>query len=295
MRLNIPVCSSPAARWRPARSSWPRGRTRNRKKLDLIDAMVMAADDKVSDEEVAEVERSACPTCGSCSGMFTANSMNCLTEALGLSLPGNGTVLATHADREQLFLRAGPPGVELCKRYYEQDDASVLPRSSPASRRFRERDDAGHRHGRLDQHHPAPAGRGAGGRRRLHHGRHRPHLAQGAPAVQGGAGTNKYHIEDVHRAGGIMGILGELDRAACCTPTCPPCTAKTLGEALDRGTSSAQQTKRARPSSRPHRAACRRRCLQPGTPLGRAGSRPRRRAVIRSADTPSARKAAWPC
>ncbi|PIW07781.1 MAG: dihydroxy-acid dehydratase, partial [Comamonadaceae bacterium CG17_big_fil_post_rev_8_21_14_2_50_60_13] len=98
-------------------------------KLDLVDAMVMAADDKVSDADVAEVERSACPTCGSCSGMFTANSMNCLTEALGLSLPGNGTLVATHADREQLFKRAGHLIVDLCKRYYEQDDATVLPRS----------------------------------------------------------------------------------------------------------------------------------------------------------------------
>ena len=98
-------------------------------KLDLIDAMVMAADPKISDEEVAEVERSACPTCGSCSGMFTANSMNCLTEALGLSLPGNGTVVATHADREALFKRAGHLAVELCRRYYQQDDATVLPRS----------------------------------------------------------------------------------------------------------------------------------------------------------------------
>jgi ribosomal protein S27AE len=99
------------------------------KKLDLIDAMVMAADDKVSDADLAEVERSACPTCGSCSGMFTANSMNCLAEALGLALPGNGTVLATHADREELFKQAGRTIVDLCKRYYEQEDVSVLPRS----------------------------------------------------------------------------------------------------------------------------------------------------------------------
>src|SRR6186713_2922741 len=97
--------------------------------LDLVDAMVMAADDKYTDAEIATVEEAACPTCGSCSGMFTANSMNCLTEALGLSLPGNGSLLATHADREQLFLQAGRTIVELCKRYYEQDDYSVLPRS----------------------------------------------------------------------------------------------------------------------------------------------------------------------
>src|SRR3569623_1371478 len=97
--------------------------------LDLVDAMVAAADDKYSDDEIASIERSACPTCGSCSGMITANSMNCLTEALGLALPGNGSVLATHADRKELFLEAGRVVVRLAKRYYEQDDASVLPRS----------------------------------------------------------------------------------------------------------------------------------------------------------------------
>ena len=105
-------------------------------KLDLVDAMVIAVDDKASDETVAEYERSACPTCGSCSGMFTANSMNCLTEALGLSLPGNGSMLATHADREQLFLQAGRTIVELCKRYYEQDDESVLPRNIASKNAF---------------------------------------------------------------------------------------------------------------------------------------------------------------
>ena len=123
MRLNIPVVFVSGG---PMEA----GKTRlGVHKIDLIDAMVMAADPKVSDEDVAEVERSACPTCGSCSGMFTANSMNCLTEALGLALPGNGTVVATHADREQLFRRCGHLIVDLAKRYYEQDDASVLPRS----------------------------------------------------------------------------------------------------------------------------------------------------------------------
>ena len=97
--------------------------------LDLIDAMIKAADSTVSDSDVQAVERSACPTCGSCSGMFTANSMNCLTEALGLALPGNGTLVATHAERKQLFLKAGRQIVEMCRRYYEQDDFSVLPRS----------------------------------------------------------------------------------------------------------------------------------------------------------------------
>jgi dihydroxy-acid dehydratase len=131
MRLNIPVVFVSGGPMEAGKVKLlnPTTQKMEFKKLDLIDAMVMAADDKVSDADVAEVERSACPTCGSCSGMFTANSMNCLTEALGLSLPGNGTVVATHADREQLFKRAGHLAVELCKRYYEQDDETVLPRS----------------------------------------------------------------------------------------------------------------------------------------------------------------------
>jgi dihydroxy-acid dehydratase len=131
MRLNIPVVfvSGGPMEAGKVRLAVPGTGQIEIKKLDLIDAMVMAADSKVSDADVAEVERSACPTCGSCSGMFTANSMNCLTEALGLSLPGNGTVVATHADREALFKQAGRTVVELCKRYYEQGDESVLPRA----------------------------------------------------------------------------------------------------------------------------------------------------------------------
>src|SRR5210317_1859406 len=123
MRLNIPVIFVSGG---PMEA----GKTKlSENKLDLVDAMVIAADDSVPDEVVAEYERSACPTCGSCSGMFTANSMNCLTEALGLSLPGNGSVLATHADRKRLFLEAGHLVVDLARRYYEQDDESVLPRT----------------------------------------------------------------------------------------------------------------------------------------------------------------------
>ncbi|MDH3994959.1 MAG: dihydroxy-acid dehydratase, partial [Gammaproteobacteria bacterium] len=130
MRLNIPAVFVSGG---PMEA----GKTKlSENKLDLVDAMVIAVDDSASDEEVAEYERSACPTCGSCSGMFTANSMNCLTEALGLSLPGNGSTLATHADREQLFLRAGRTVVELCKRYYQQDDESVLPRSIGSFKAF---------------------------------------------------------------------------------------------------------------------------------------------------------------
>ncbi|MGB8516752.1 MAG: dihydroxy-acid dehydratase, partial [Gallionella sp.] len=125
MRLNIPVVFVSGGPMEAGKVTWG-GKTKG---LDLVDAMVAGADDKVSDAESDAIERSACPTCGSCSGMFTANSMNCLTEALGLSLPGNGSLVATHAERKQLFLRAGRTIVELCKRYYEQDDATVLPRS----------------------------------------------------------------------------------------------------------------------------------------------------------------------
>jgi dihydroxy-acid dehydratase len=147
-------CSSPAARWRPARScSRARGRARP------VDAMVAAADDNVTEEDVEVIERSACPTCGSCSGMFTANSMNCLTEALGLSLPGNGSTLATHADRKRLFVEAGHLIVDLARRYYEQDDASRPAALDRELQGVRERDDARHRDGRLDQHRAAPAGR----------------------------------------------------------------------------------------------------------------------------------------
>ena len=123
--------------------------------------MVAAADDKVTDEEVKVIERSACPTCGSCSGMFTANSMNCLTEALGLSLPGNGSTLATHADRKRLFVEAGHLIVDLAQRYYEQDDESVAAARDRLEGRLRERHGARHRHGRLDQHRAAHPGRRA--------------------------------------------------------------------------------------------------------------------------------------
>jgi dihydroxy-acid dehydratase len=155
--------------------------------LDLVDAMVKAADAAVSQSDLDEIERSACPTCGSCSGMFTANSMNCLTEALGLSLPGNGTVVATHADRKQLFLRAGRQIVELCKRYYEQDDASVLAARHRYQGRLRKCHDPRRGDGRLDQYGASYPGDRAGSRRRFHNGRHRPHFALGALPVQGGA------------------------------------------------------------------------------------------------------------
>ena len=233
MRLNIPVVfvSGGPMEAGKVRLANPVTQTIEIKKLDLIDAMVMAADSKVSDADVAEVERSACPTCGSCSGMFTANSMNCLTEALGLSLPGNGTVVATHADREQLFKRAGRLIVDLAKRYYEGDDETVLPRSVG----FKAFENAmtldiamgGSTNTIL---HLLAVAQEAGidftmaDIDRL--SRVVPQLCKVAP------NTNKYHIEDVHRAGGIMAILGELARAGKLHTDVPTVHSKTLGEAL---------------------------------------------------------------
>ncbi len=234
MRLNIPVIfvSGGPMEAGKAQLAVPGTNTIQIKKLDLIDAMVMAADSKVSDADVAEVERSACPTCGSCSGMFTANSMNCLTEALGLSLPGNGTIVATHADRELLFKRAGRRIVELARQYYEHDDDKVLPRSVG----FKAFENAM----TLD------IAMGGSTNTILHLlaiaqeaeidfsmsdidrlSRTVPQLCKVAP------NTNKYHIEDVHRAGGIMAILGELERAGKLHTDVPTVHAPTLGAALE--------------------------------------------------------------
>jgi len=202
--------------------------------LDLVDAMVKAADHSVSQSDLDEIERSACPTCGSCSGMFTANSMNCLTEAFGLSLPGNGTVVATHADRKQLFLRAGSQIVELCKRYYEQDDASVLPRSIATKAAFENAMTLDVSMGGSTNTvlHILATAQEAGVDFTMADidriSRSVPCLCKVAPM------TDKYHIEDVHRAGGIMGILGELDRAGLIQRDVPTVYAKNLGEAIDR-------------------------------------------------------------
>jgi dihydroxy-acid dehydratase len=182
-------------------------------KLDLVDAMIQGADPKVSDEQSQQIERSACPTCGSCSGMFTANSMNCLTEALGLSQPGNGSLVATHADRKELFLKAGHRIVELTKRYYEQDDESALPRSIANKAAFENAmalDIAMGGSTNTVLHLLASAQEGEidftmEDIDRM--SRFVPHLCKVAPS------TPKYHMEDVHRAGGVMGILGELNRA----------------------------------------------------------------------------------
>jgi dihydroxy-acid dehydratase len=201
--------------------------------VDLIDAMIEAADSKNSDKDVAAMERSACPTCGSCSGMFTANSMNCLTEALGLSLPGNGSVVATHADREKLFVKAGRLIVDLAKRWYENDDASVLPRSIASFAAFENAIALDISMGGSTNTvlHLLAAAQEAGVNFTMadidRMSRKVPCLAKVAPATQ------KYHMEDVHRAGGIMAILGELDRAGLIHRDCPTVLYPTLGEQLD--------------------------------------------------------------
>lgn len=200
--------------------------------LDLVDAMVIAADDTASEEMVEEYERSACPTCGSCSGMFTANSMNCLTEAIGLSLPGNGTTLATHADRKRLFERAGHLIVEITKRHYEQDDYSVLPRSIASFKAFENAitlDIAMGGSTNTILHLLAAAQEGEieftmEDIDRL--SRTVPQLCKVAP------NTQQYHIEDVHRAGGIYGILGELDRAGKLHTDVPTVHSPTMADAL---------------------------------------------------------------
>ena len=201
-------------------------------KLDLVDAMVMGPDKNVSDEDLEKVERSACPTCGSCSGMFTANSMNCLTEALGLSLPGNGSMLATHADRENLFLEAGRRIVDIAKRHYQEDDCSVLPRSIAGRPAF-------------ENAMALDIAMGGSTNTILHllacaqeaeldftvadmdkMSRRIPQLCKVAPS------TPEYHMEDVHRAGGVMAILGELDRAGLLNSEIPTILSPTMKEQL---------------------------------------------------------------
>jgi dihydroxy-acid dehydratase len=202
-------------------------------KLDLVDAMVSAADPKESDEDVEITERSACPTCGSCSGMFTANSMNCLTEALGLSLPGNGSTLATHADRKRLFIEAGRLIVALARSYYERDDMSVLPRNIATFEAFENAialDIAMGGSTNTVLHLLAAAHEGGVDftmRDIDRMSRRVPNLSKVAPATQ------QYHMEDVHRAGGVMGILGELDRAGLLHRDVPTIHSATLGDALE--------------------------------------------------------------
>lgn len=206
----------------------------NREKhLDLVDAMVMAADDSELDADVAAVERSACPTCGSCSGMFTANSMNCLAEALGLALPGNGSLLATHADRKELFLEAGRTAVAIARRYYEQNDESVLPRSIATFHAFENAIALDIAMGGSTNTvlHLLACAQEAGVDFTMKDidrmSRKVPNLCKVAPAVQ------HYHMEDVHRAGGVIGILAELDRGGLIHRDVPTVHTNTIGDALD--------------------------------------------------------------
>ncbi|MEN5247439.1 dihydroxy-acid dehydratase [Brucella pseudintermedia] len=229
LRLNIPVVFVSGGPMEAGKVVWDD----QVKKLDLVDAMVAAADDHYTDDQVKAIERSACPTCGSCSGMFTANSMNCLTEALGLSLPGNGSTLATHADRKRLFVEAGHLVVDLARRYYEQNDESVLPRSIasfPAFENAMTLDIAMGGSTNTVLHLLAAAQEAEidftmADIDRL--SRRVPVLCKVAPAVA------NVHMEDVHHAGGIMGILGQLDHAGLLTTDVPTVHSETLGKALD--------------------------------------------------------------
>ncbi|PXF32103.1 dihydroxy-acid dehydratase [Pokkaliibacter plantistimulans] len=226
MRLNIPVIFVSGG---PMEA----GKTKlSEHKLDLVDAMVIAADPNADDEKVNEYERSACPTCGSCSGMFTANSMNCLAEALGLALPGNGTVVATHADRRRLFEEAGQRIVELAKRYYEKEE-KVLPRDICTFETFANAMTLDIAMGGSTNTilHILAIAREAEVEFNLSHidqlSHKVPQLCKVAP------NTQKYHIEDVHRAGGIMGILGELDRAGLLHTQQPTVHSASMKDALD--------------------------------------------------------------
>ncbi len=229
LRLNIPTVFVSGG---PMEAGKVQLASKGEVKLDLVDAMVSAADPGETDEEVEQIERSACPTCGSCSGMFTANSMNCLTEALGFSLPGNGSLVATHADRKALFLEAGRLIVEITRRHYEQDDYSVLPRGIATFEAFENAMTLDIAMGGstntvlhlLAAAHEAGVEFSMSDMDRL--SRRVPNLCKVAPS------TPLYHMEDVHRAGGVMGILGELDRAGLLNRDCPTVHSASMGEAL---------------------------------------------------------------
>ena len=230
LRLDIPSVFVSGGPMEAGRLPW-KGEPRA---VDLVDAMIEAGNSANSDEEVAAMERSACPTCGSCSGMFTANSMNCLTEALGMSLPGNGTLLATHADRRELFVRAGRIIVELCRRYYERDDTSVLPRRIVSRQAFENAMSLDIAMGGSTNTvlHILAAAREAGHDFSMTDidrlSRRVPHLCKVAPSSQ------VFHMEDVHRAGGIFAILGELDRRELIHRDVPTVHSATLGEGIAR-------------------------------------------------------------
>lgn len=226
MRLNIPTVFVSGGPMEAGKTKLAEN------KVDLISVMVMAADDSVSDEDVTEMEMAGCPTCGSCSGMFTANSMNCLTEALGLSLPGNGTVVATHSDRRELFLEAGRVAVDLCHRYYRDNDESVLPRNIATVEAFENAmtlDIAMGGSTNTILHLLAAAQEAEvdftmADIDRL--SKRVPNVCKVAPA------TEFFHVEDVHRAGGVIGILGELDRGGLIKTAVSTVHEATLGDAI---------------------------------------------------------------
>ncbi|MBW8365416.1 MAG: dihydroxy-acid dehydratase [Rhizobium sp.] len=229
LRLNIPTVFVSGGPMEAGKVVWDKQTI----KLDLVDAMVSAADAKFSDEKVEQLERSACPTCGSCSGMFTANSMNCLTEALGLSLPGNGSLLATHADRRNLFLAAGRLIVKNARRYYDDGDTSVLPRAIASFDAFENAIALDIAMGGSTNTvlHLLAAAHEAGVDFTMKDidrmSRRVPHLSKVAPSIQ------TYHMEDVHRAGGVMAILGELERGGLVHREVPTVLMKSLGEQID--------------------------------------------------------------
>ncbi|MBL8471795.1 MAG: dihydroxy-acid dehydratase [Rhodocyclaceae bacterium] len=273
LRLNIPTVFVSGGPMEAGKVNWgPKVIA-----VDLIDAMVKAADSNCSDEEAEQYERSACPTCGSCSGMFTANSMNCLTEALGLSLPGNGSVLATHADRKDLFLRAGRLAVELARRYYEQDDHSVLPRNIASFEAFENAISLDVAMGGSTNTvlHLLAAAREGGVNFTMHDidrvSRRVPCLSKVAPA------KSDVHMEDVHRAGGIMAILGELDRAGLINRTVPTVHSKTMAEAIEQydvvqtQSDAVRQFYRAAPGGIPTQVAFSQNRRYPELDLDRAG------------------------
>ncbi|OQA34000.1 MAG: Dihydroxy-acid dehydratase [Betaproteobacteria bacterium ADurb.Bin341] len=228
MRLNIPTIMVSGGPMEAGKVAW-KGQIIP---VDLIDAMIKAADSSVTDREVDEFERSACPTCGSCSGMFTANSMNCLCEALGMAFPGNGTLVATHADRKQLFLKAGRTIVELCARYYQQNDFSVLPRSIASKEAF-------------ENAMAVDVAMGGSTNTVLHilavaqeaevdfSMRDIDRISRKVPCLAKVAPSSHFHLEDVHRAGGILAILAELSRAGLIHREVPTVHSKTMGEAID--------------------------------------------------------------
>ncbi|NVO22468.1 dihydroxy-acid dehydratase [Donghicola mangrovi] len=283
MRLNIPAIFVSGGPMEAGKVTLDDGRTIA---LDLVDAMVAAADDKVSDTDLAKIEEAACPTCGSCSGMFTANSMNCLTEALGLSLPGNGSTLATHSARKGLFLEAGRRIVEITKRYYDENDTSVLPRNIATKAAFENAmalDIAMGGSTNTVLHILAAAIEGGVDftmddidalSRRV------PCLCKVAP--------NKadVHMEDVHRAGGIIGILGELARGGLIDRSCSTVHAPTLGDAIDQWDIAVSQNNAARelflaaPGGVPTQTAFSQSSTWPDLDTDRTGG------VIRSVETP---------